>query len=156
MVVGPWQGVAMPESRAIALWNTAMIPFAGLLYALTSGAALALLLTSGGLASRLSDLTMALLLAVLMVLLGLLYGAYHGAPGGRLSAELLCRTYFAKWFHGVVLAAGILLPFAALWLGGGAPISRLVAAVAVLAGFFAFRVLIFKAGVYEPVMPFSN
>ncbi len=156
MVVMTYQGFAMSQSSAIALWNTAMIPFAGLLYGLTGGAALALLLTGGGAASRLNDLTMALLLADLMMMLGLLYGAYHGGPGGRLSAELLCRTYYAKWFHGVVLAVGILLPFAALWLGGGAPISRLVAAIAVLAGFFAFRVLIFKAGVYEPVMHFSN
>jgi hypothetical protein len=33
---------------------------------------------------------------------------------------------------------------------------RLAAAAGVLAGFYAFRVLIFKAGVYEPVMTFAS
>jgi hypothetical protein len=33
---------------------------------------------------------------------------------------------------------------------------RLAAAAGALAGFYALRVLIFKAGVYEPVMPFAS
>lgn len=155
LVAITYQGFAMSQSTAIALWNTAMMPFSSLLYALTGGVVLTLLLSDGRLADRLSYLAMALLLAELSMLAGLLYGAYHGAPGGRLSAELLSRTRYAKWFHGLVLAAGIVLPFAALWLGGGAPISRIIAAAGMLAGFFAFRVLIFKAGLYEPVMHFD-
>ncbi len=154
LVVMTYQGFAMSQSSAIALWNTAMIPFSSLLYALTGGVVLTLPLTGGGLANQLSYLAMGLLLADLMMLFGLLYGACHGAPGGRLSAELLGRTLYAKWFHGVVLAVGILLPFMALWLGHGAPTSQFLAAICVLAGFFAFRVLVLKAGVYEPVMLF--
>ncbi|MSP98886.1 MAG: hypothetical protein EXR29_17040 [Betaproteobacteria bacterium] len=78
---------------------------------------------------------------------------YHGSPGSRLSAGLLIRTRYAKWFHGVVVGAGILLPLAALGLGGDSLAARLNAADGMLAGFYAFRVLIFKAGVYDPVMP---
>ncbi|HJM90981.1 MAG: hypothetical protein QGG19_02995 [Alphaproteobacteria bacterium] len=155
LIVMTYQGFAMSQSSAVALWNTAMMPISSLLYGLTGGVVLTLPLAGGGLATQLSYLAMGLLLADLMMLLGLLYGAYHGAPGGKLSAELLIRTLYAKWFHGVVLAAGILLPFAALWLGGGAPTSQAVGAVGVLAGFFTFRVLIFKAGLFEPVMHFD-
>ncbi len=33
---------------------------------------------------------------------------------------------------------------------------RLIVAAGVLAGFYVFRVLVFKAGVYEPVMQFDS
>ena len=44
LVVATYQGFAMSHSSAIALWSTAMMPFASLLYAITGGTALVFLL----------------------------------------------------------------------------------------------------------------
>jgi formate-dependent nitrite reductase membrane component NrfD len=160
LVVMTYHGFAMSHSTAIALWSTAMMPFSSLLYGLTGGVVVTLLLAASDLTpaamSQLVAMALGLLLADLIMVLSILHGAYHGAPGGRLSAELLVKTLYAKWFHGVVVAAGIVLPMAALWLGNGTLVTRLLAAAGMLAGFYAFRVLIFKAGVYEPVMSFSS
>lgn len=160
LIVMTYQGFAMSHSTAIALWSTAMMPVSSLLYALTGGVVVTLLLQSGSPApnseSALVYIAIGLLLADSIMLLGILRGALRGSPGGRLSAELLIKTLYAKWFHGVVVVAGILLPLAALWLGSATLTARLLAAGGVLAGFYAFRVLIFKAGVYEPVMSFSS
>ena len=160
LIVMTYQGFAMSHSTAIALWSTAMMPVSSLFYALTGGVIVTLLLQANSLApeavSRLVYMAQGLLLADLIMLLGILRDAYRGSPGGRLSAELLIKTLYAKWFHGAVLVAGILLPLAALSVGSDAFVARLLAAAGVLAGFYAFRVLIFKAGVYEPVMSFSS
>lgn len=160
LVVMSYQGFAMSHSSAIALWSTAMMPVSSLLYALTGGVIVTLLLRPGSLTSEsageLRHIAIGLLLANLAVILSLLHAAFHGSPGGRLSVVLLARTLYAKWFYGVVLAAGIFLPLAALWLAGEALAARFIAAAGMLAGFYAFRVLIFKAGVYEPVMSFGS
>lgn len=152
LVVMTYQGFSLSHSTAIALWSTAMMPFSSLLYALTGGVVITLLLQAE---SQLVFLAIGLLPAILVMLLSILHAAYHGSPGGRVSAELLIRTRYATWFHGVVVAVGIVLPVALLWLDGGTLIARAVAAAGMLAGFYAFRVLIFKAGVYEPVMSFG-
>lgn len=155
-----YQGFAMSHSTAIALWNTAMMPALSLLYALTGGMVVILVLLPGsplgGALPLPLPLPLGLLLADLIMLLCMVYAAYHGSPGARLSAQLLIKGLYAKWFLGVVVGAGLLLPLALLSLGSGAMMLRLAAAAGVLAGFYAFRVLIFKAGVYEPVMTFAS
>jgi formate-dependent nitrite reductase membrane component NrfD len=151
-----YQGFAMSHSTAIALWNTAMIPALSLLYALTGGMAVILVLLPGSSLGGALPLAQGLLLADLIMLLCMVHAAYHGSPGARLSAQLLVKGLYTKWFLGVVVAAGLLLPLALLSLGSGAMMLRLAAAAGVLAGFYAFRVLIFKAGVYEPVMTFAS
>ena len=52
LVVMTYQGFAMAHSSAIALWSTAMMPFSSLLYALTGGVIMTLLLQAGRLAPR--------------------------------------------------------------------------------------------------------
>lgn len=159
LVVSSYQGLAMAHSSAIALWSTAAVPLAGLAYGLASGAALLLVLpggahdgTLGGV--PLAAIAIALLAAVAVTLFTHLYTVYRGSPAGRLSVTLLVKTRFAPAFHGVVVGAGLVLPLIILGLDGGA-IARAIAATGVLAGFYAFRVLIFKAGVYAPVMTFG-
>ena len=158
LVVMSYQGFAMGHSSAIALWNTAIMPVASLLYALTGGVILILMLHGGSLAphsvNHLVAMSFGLLLADVIMLVCMLHIAYHGSPGSRLSAQLLISTLYAKWFHGLVIGAGILLPMLVLWLGHESLGARAIAAAGVLAGFYAFRVLIFKAGVYDPVMTF--
>tara|TARA_Y100001934_G_scaffold274172_1_gene365763 strand:- start:1016 stop:1792 length:777 start_codon:yes stop_codon:yes gene_type:complete len=98
----------------------------------------------------------ALLGTVLVMLLGLLHAAYHGSPGGKVSAQLLLHTLYAKWFYGVVFGTGVGLPLLTMWLGDRGLTVRLIVAIGTLTGFYAFRVLVFKAGVYEPVMQFGS
>ncbi|MES9813896.1 MAG: hypothetical protein ABW159_13695, partial [Candidatus Thiodiazotropha sp.] len=91
----------------------------------------------------------------LAILLSLLHAAYHGTRGGQQSVTLLIKESFSLPFYTLVLGAGILLPLIVLWFGGGALVSAFVAAAGVLVGFFSYRVLIFKAGVYEPQISFA-
>ena len=158
LVVATYQGFAMSHSTAIALWNTGMMPVSSLVYALSGGVMVNLLLGGSGLASGLegnlvnAGLVLMGLLAV--VHLSLLHAAYHGSPGGRKSVELLTRSYYAQWYWGVTWAVGIIVPAALLWSAGGSFAAVLIAAAGVLAGYYSFRVLIFKAGLFEPIMSF--
>ena len=54
----------------------------------------------------------------------------------------------------LVVGAGLILPVLILLVAPGSFIAVLLAAVAVLAGYYTYRVLIFKAGVYEPMTSF--
>ena len=66
--------------------------------------------------------------------------------------ELLLQTFYARWFLGVTIIAGILLPALLLWLAPGNIPATILAAVGVIAGFICWRILIFKIGVFEPIM----
>ncbi len=160
LAVMTYQGFAMSHSTAIALWSTAMMPFSSLLYALAGGTTVVLLMHGSGapaeVMARLTVGALGLIGSIAMMLAALLHAAYHGGPGARVSARLLMHGQYAPWLHGVVVAAGLVLPAAALWLAGGTFAGRLVAAAGVLGGFYAYRVLMFKAGVYEPVMSFTS
>jgi hypothetical protein len=85
-----------------------------------------------------------------------LHATYHGTVGARQSLDLLIRGRFAKPFLSVVFGAGVVLPVLALWFFGASTISGLLAAAGVVAGFYAFRLLIFKAGVFEPQISFAT
>jgi len=159
LVVCTYQGFAMSHSTALALWSSAIMPIASLLYATTGGTLLVLLLGSGTLgdaaAAGLHDAALLLLLADAIMLLALLHGAHNGSPGARLSAELLLKTIYAREFLGLVVAAGVVAPALLLWLAGSAFLTVLLAAAGALIGFYTFRVLVFKAAVYEPIMSFK-
>jgi len=158
LLVMTYQGFAMSHSSAIALWNSGLMPVASLVYALTSGAAvtMALNLFFNGIDPLLiSKVVIALVTVTLLVLLSLLHATYHGTVGARQSLELLTRGQFAKPFLSLVFGAGVVLPILALWFFGASTIIGLIAAVGVVAGFYAFRLLIFKAGVFEPQISFA-
>ncbi|MEE8496302.1 MAG: DmsC/YnfH family molybdoenzyme membrane anchor subunit [Xanthomonadales bacterium] len=158
LLVMSYQGFAMSHSTAIALWNSGLMPISSVVYSLASGAAVTLalgLFFNGIDPLLLSKVVIALVAATLMVLLSLLHAAYHGTVGARQSLELLIKDRFAKPFILLVLGAGIVLPILALWFGGTSIVSGLLAAVGVVVGFFTFRLLIFRAGVFEPQISFA-
>jgi len=162
LVVMTYQGFAMSHSTAIAIWSTALMPVASLLYALAGGAALMLVLEGVGAGlvhaplAVLPAATLGLAGALLVLHASLLHAAYNGTPGAKLSARLLVRGRYAPAYLGVVVGVGIALPLVVLGLGGDSLPMRIVAAVGLLGGFYAFRVVIFKVGVYEPVMRFGG
>ena len=71
-----------------------------------------------------------------------------------MSVEMLVQTQYAKWFIPLVGGIGLVLPAVLLSLARANYIAILVAAAAVLGGYYAFRVLIMKVGVFEPIMDF--
>lgn len=160
LVVATYQGFAMSHSSAIALWNTGTMPVSSLVYALTAGVVVNLVIGGGVLAADpalRANLVMAglVLFGLLAIVhLSLLHAAHHGSPGGRKSVELLTRSFYAQWYWGVTWAVGIVVPALLLWSAGGSFAAALIAAVATLAGYYSFRVLIFKAGLFEPIISF--
>ena len=161
LVVSTYQGFAMSHSTAIALWNTGMMPVSSLVYALTGGVMVNLVFGWGSLLSGAPGLrdnlvTAGLVLCGLLVIvhLSLLHASHHGSPGGRKSVELLTRSFYAQWYWGVTWAVGIAVPALLLWSAGGSYAAVLIAAIAALAGYYSFRLLIFKAGLFEPIISF--
>jgi formate-dependent nitrite reductase membrane component NrfD len=153
LVVMTYQGFAMSHSTAISLWNSGLIPVSSLAYSATAGVMLLLAAVPES-ARFLVPVALILHLCVAVVLLSLLHGARHGSPGARKSVELLTRTLYAKWFFALVCGAGVLLPVLLLWFAGSVPLAAMIAATGTLAGYYTFRLLIFKAGVFEPIMSF--
>jgi formate-dependent nitrite reductase membrane component NrfD len=157
-----YQGFAMAHSTAIALWDTSLIPVSSLMYALIGGVVLTLALGwNGWLAESPEDqrflVTAALILLalILIMLLSLLRAAYQKSSGGRLSVEMLVQTQYAKWFVPLVGGIGLVVPAVLLLVVPANYIAVLLATAAVLGGYYAYRVLIFKAGVFEPIMDFK-
>jgi DMSO reductase anchor subunit len=158
LLVMSYQGFAMSHSSAFALWNTGLMPVSSVVYSLTSGATATLALGvffDGIDPLLLGNVSMVLVVLSLIVLLSLLHEAYHGTTGGRQSLDLLIKGKFAVKFLSLVFGAGVALPLLALWLGAGSAPAALLAAVGVLAGFYTFRLLIFRAALYEPQMSFA-
>jgi formate-dependent nitrite reductase membrane component NrfD len=151
VVTMTYQGFAMSHSSAIAIWNSAIMPLSSLLYSLTTGTAIALLLLPAEQAAGLTDTLLLLLLGLAIMHLMLLHAGWHGSPGARTSVELLLQTLYAKWFWGLTVAAGIIAPALLLISSSSMATSALICA-GILAGFMAWRILIFKIGVYEPIM----
>jgi formate-dependent nitrite reductase membrane component NrfD len=161
LVVMTYQGFAMSHSTAISLWSSGLMPVSSFVYAATGGVMLTLAIGWNGFLaeqpdtrSLLINAALILLLAIAGILLSLLHAAHHGSPGGRKSVELLTRTFYAKWFYGLIWGAGLVLPAALLWFAGGSYPAAVLAAAGVLLGYYSFRLLIFKAGVFEPIMSF--
>ena len=162
LVVMTYQGFAMSHSTAISLWNTGLMPVSSLLYSATGGVMLVLVggswngffVQAHETRPILVTAALVLMLALAVLLLSLLHAAHHGSPGGRKSVELLTRSYFAKWFYTFVCALGLALPAVLLAGGSGSFAAVALAAAGMLAGYYAFRVLIFKAGVFEPILNF--
>ena len=84
-----------------------------------------------------------------------MYGAYHDSPGARVSVNLLLKGDFANRFVPLVLGVGLAMPLLLLLLAPETFWIMLLVAVAILAGYYTFSVLIFKAGVYEPIISFA-
>jgi formate-dependent nitrite reductase membrane component NrfD len=152
LVTMTYQGFAMSHSSAIAIWNSAIMPLASFLYSLAVGVAVLQLIPGAGGATDLTNAQLLLLLSLGVMHLMLLHAGWHGSPGARTSVELLLQTLYAKWFWGLTVAAGILLPALLLWWAPDLFAAKLVACLGILAGFMAWRILIFKIGVYEPIM----
>lgn len=155
-----YQGFAMSHSSAISLWSTGLMPVSSFVYSATSGVMLVLATGWNSFLAERTDLRellvtvgMFLCFGLAAVVISLLHASRHGSPGARKSFELLTKDLYAKWFYSLIWIVGIVIPVLILWLAPNQT-AIIVAAVAVLLGHYSYRVLIFKAGVFEPIMSF--
>jgi formate-dependent nitrite reductase membrane component NrfD len=157
-----YHGLAMSDSTAISLWSNRLMPFASIAYALIAGAALTAVLGWGASASgvaenlpSLTTLSLYLLIANIVIVAGLLFGALNGAPGARVSAGLLLKGPFSNRFVPLVLGVGLALPLLLLLFAPEAYWAALLEAAAIIVGYYFFRVFVFRAGVYDPIISFA-
>ena len=162
LLVIAYHGLAMSHSSAIALWSTGLMPVAGISYALGAGATIGAVLafntpTAGLPASMptLHTLSLVFVIATAIVVAAILSGALNGSSGAKVSADLLLKGVLAKLFVPLTLVVGLALPLLILVFAPATFTTALVVAAAFLIGYFAFRVLMFKAGVYEPILDFA-
>ena len=157
-----YHGFLISHSSAISLWSTGLMPIVSIVYALLGGAALTAALGWNGLAVDVPEamlslhaLMLILLAALAVVLFSLMYAALNGSPGARVSMNLLLKGPFARLFVPLVIGVGLALPLVLLLWVPATDVTSLIVAAAVLVGYYAFRVYIFKAGVYDPIMSFA-
>jgi len=157
LMVMCYQGFAMAHSDALALWASPLLPLSSLLYSASAGVLLLLVLVlgTGGLeAAQLQTLRYAavlLLLADIAVVQALLVAARRKSRGGAFSAQLLTQGQFARQFRNLVIGVGQLLPLIAMLLFGGYWAAAALASAGMLCGFYTFRLLMFRAAVFEPI-----
>lgn len=138
------------------------MPVVSIVYALLGGAALTAVLGWNALAGEVAGvmlslhaLTLILLVATAVVLVSWMYAALNSSPGARVSMNLLLKGPFAKVFVPLVIGVGFALPLLLILWAPATYITSLAVAVSVLVGYYAFRLYIFKAGVYDPIMSFA-
>lgn len=159
LVVITYQGFAMSHSESFTLWASPLMPVSSAAYALTAGTLLTLILGWGAVGeagrSNLAQAALLLLIIDFALVKSILSSAKKKSKGGAFSVELLMETQFAPKFRNMALVVGLIVPIAImlvvvllasdLWVG------VILAAAAMLAGFMVFRMLMFKAAVFEPI-----
>ena len=162
MFVMLYHGFAIADSSAIAFWNTGLMPISSFSYSFLGGLVLAASLdpkttamAEGSLLPPVHSASLLLVVITAIMVLALLQGARRGSPGAKMSLRLLTKEGpFVKWFFGGVLIVGFVVPFLLLLLPGSWFVSLLIA-VSVLVGYFSFRSLVFKVGLYDPIISFA-
>ena len=152
----------MADSSAISFWNTGLMPISSFSYSFLGGLVLAMNLdpqsssaVAGSLLPQAHSASLLLVVITAIMVLAFLQGANRGSPGATMSLSLLTRQGpFVKWFYGLVLIVGFVVPFLLL-LASPSRIGDFLIAVSVLAGYYAFRSLVFKVGLYDPVISFA-
>ncbi|MFQ5982783.1 MAG: NrfD/PsrC family molybdoenzyme membrane anchor subunit, partial [Woeseiaceae bacterium] len=162
LLVIAYHGLAMSHSSAIALWSTGLMPVAGIAYALTAGAVVGAALVRSASAAGIPEsmpslhtLSLILIVGTAIVVASILSAALNGSSGAKVSANLLLRGTLTKLFVPLTLVVGLVLPLLILLFVPQTYVTTLIVAAGFVVGYFAFRVLMFKAGVYEPVMDFA-
>jgi formate-dependent nitrite reductase membrane component NrfD len=150
-----YQGMAMSHSSAIGLWASPLLPISSFLYAVTCGVMLTAVLGWNSLQPEsllmLLNIATGLFIFLVVIVLSLLSVAKNRSRGGAYSVELLTKSIYANWFIRLVLVIGLIVPALLLAFVAHYYLAVIVASAALLAGFYCFRVLLFKAGVYEPL-----
>ncbi|KMY66948.1 nitrite reductase [Desulfocarbo indianensis] len=163
VVVMIYLGFVLSYSPSISLWGSGIMPVISLTYALLGGVTLVLifgyhtlLADNPQLLSTLKSLELGLVLLCGVIMLSFLHGAAYASEAGKASVALLLKHDFAKWFVPFVLLVGIAVTALLAYMGPTSFTAILAVAVAELIGDFALKILLFKAGLYEPAIGHSR
>ncbi len=163
LVVMVYLGFVLSYSPSITLWGTGIMPVISLSYALLGGVTLFILLAYHTVLQEnpqalalLKAVELGLVLFCGVIMLSFLHGAAYASEAGKRSVALLLKQDLAKWFVPLVLVVGILLTALLIFFGPVSFTAVLAVAVVELVGDFALKILIFKAGLYEPTISHSR
>ena len=138
------------------------MPVLGFTYALLAGVPVLAVLGYGSVLagqphnlSLLKTVEFGLVVYAFMMMLSLIHAARYGSKGGQESVALLMKGDLAKWFLPLVFGAEFIVPGLMIPFAGDSPATMHVIALAVLAGYYAFRILVFKAWMYDPIQSFK-
>lgn len=155
LVVICYQGMAMSASESFTLWASPLVPVASFCYALTAGALALLTIGWADLGAEPQSVLVkfleTMLLLDLVIVAGLLIHARSKSKGGAFSVNLLMRGELSGQFRMVAVLVGLIVPVALVAYGGSQRPLVAAALAAFLVGFYTFRILLFKAAVYEPI-----
>jgi formate-dependent nitrite reductase membrane component NrfD len=161
LVVICYQGLAMAASESLTLWATPFVPLASICYAATAGVLTTLTLASAtGAIDAAQQVDLVKLAAILIVLdfvvvMALLFNVRSKSQGGAFSVQLLSKGVLAGRFRNLVILLGFVVPLVLLIIAGVVASAQLLfvalAWIAMLIGFFTFRLLMFRAAVFEPI-----
>jgi len=161
MVVMVYHGFAIADSPSISFWNTGLMPVSSFSYSFLSGLVVTMNLdpqagaTATGMMPPIHSAALIALIFTTIILLALLQGANRGSPGAKMSLKLLLKEGpYVKPFYGLVMLAGLVVPFLLLVLQQSR-LGDLLIVVGVLAGYYTFRSLVFKVGLYDPIISFA-
>lgn len=150
-----YTGALLCASRAIAFWNTAMLPLLFLVSAATTGTMAVMLFAPASAAPfQLLSKVLLVLLAIKAIAVAFYVQASHRTDESRASARLLLKGRLSGLFWFGLVVVGLLLPLALLiinvtvlheiWLARAAALLGLI-------GGFILRRLILAAGVRAPL-----
>jgi DMSO reductase anchor subunit len=160
MVIMLYQGLAMSHSPSIGLWSNGLMPVTSFTYAMLGGVFLALVLGWNQLPPNRLEVLQAvaagLVLLGLVVVASLVHAAKYGPESGQRSAELLLEAGLKGWFFSLVIIVGFIVTGLLVLFGTGQQLYITIAAVTELAGYYGFRILVFKAATYDPILSFAR
>jgi formate-dependent nitrite reductase membrane component NrfD len=155
LVVICYQGMAMSASESFTLWASPLVPVSSVCYAVTAGALTVLTIGWEALGGTeqvgLARVIQALLLLDLAVIAGILIHVGNKSQGGAFSVGLLLKGELATFFRNLVVILGLVIPLAVMAVGSAQRPLVALAWIAMLAGFYAFRIVMFRAAVFEPI-----
>jgi sulfite dehydrogenase (quinone) subunit SoeC len=156
-------GFVLSYSPAIPLWDTGLMPVISLTYGLLGGVTLVLLfgyhtfLADNPESLRLlKSLELGLVLFTAVIIGSFLHGATYGSDAGRKSVSLLLKEKYAKWFIVAVIGVGLLFTGVLIQVAPVTFAVLLAIAVAELIGDIGLKILLFKAGTYQPSVSHSR
>lgn len=156
LVIMVYQGMAMSHSPSIAFWSNGLMPVTSFTYALLGGVSLAMVLgwntVSPAHMEMLQAFALGLVLLGFVVVVSMVHAAKYGVDGGRKSVERLLTGDLKAVFLLLVLVVGFAMTGLLLVFGPDRQVFIAAAAVTELSGYFTFRILMFKAGSYDPVV----
>ena len=149
-------GFVLSYSPSIRLWNTGLMPIMCLNYGFLGGVTLLILLGYSTFDANtlhlLKVLELCFVLFGIVLMLSFLHGVMYSSNAGRRSVQLLLKQKYAVWFVGAVIGIGLLLTAFLIALESASLSVLLTIAVAELIGDIGFKITLFKAATFEPVM----